>query len=149
MPYNPNSRDSKELILQLKQIRVEKGLTLQTISDKMDEAGCHIGFSTIKRVFGPNSESMHFSYDNTLDPIAEVLFKLYDDEGDAEAKALKADLAIKETIIKNLEREHIALLREQIDLKDARIDRLMTRVDEVLASNRELLVQLQKLLEKL
>lgn len=155
MPSNLHTRD---LILRLKAVRAEKGLTLQEIFDMLDAAGTHVGITSIKKVFADGSEDLGFRYHDTIEPIAKVLLDLYDDQGDAEAVALKADLAVKDELIARLERElaecreeharRTEFLMRQIDLKDERIDKLMDRVDQVLASNRELTQQLQKLLDK-
>lgn len=147
----PSNLHTRELILRLKAIRAEKGLTLQEISDKLDEAGMHVGITSIKKVFSDGSEDLGFRYHDTIEPIAKVLLDLYDDQGDAEAVALKADLAVKDELIARLERElaecrgeharRTEFLLRQIDLKDARIDTLMDRVSVLLG-------QLQKLLDK-
>lgn len=155
MPSNLHTRD---LILRLKAVRAEKGLTLQEIFDMLDAAGTHVGITSIKKVFADGSEDLGFRYHDTIEPIAKVLLDLYDDQGDAEAVALKADLAVKDELISRLERElaenqhaldacrddsrkRIDYLKQQIALKDERIDKLMARVDVLIA-------QLQKLLDK-
>lgn len=147
----PSTLHTHDLILRLKEIRAEKGLTLQEISDKLDEAGCHVGITSIKKVFSDGSEDLGFRYHDTIEPIAKVLLDLYDDQGDAEAVALKADLAVKDELIARLERElaecreeharRAEFLLRQIELKDQRIDTLMDRVTV-------LIKQLQKLLDK-
>ncbi len=147
----PSTLHTRELILRLKAIRAEKGLTLQEISDKLDEAGMHVGITSIKKVFSEGSEDLGFRYHDTIEPIAKVLLDLYDDQGDAEAVALKADLAVKDELISRLEREladartdyarRAEFLLQQIELKDKRIDTLMDRVTV-------LIEQLQKLLDK-
>lgn len=148
MPSNLHTRD---LILRLKAVRAEKGLTLQEIFDMLDAAGTHVGITSIKKVFADGSEDLGFRYHDTIEPIAKVLLDLYDDQGDAEAVALKADLAVKDELIARLERElaecreeharRAEFLLRQIELKDARIDTLMDRVTV-------LIKQLQKLQDK-
>lgn len=155
----PTNLHTRELILRLKEIRAEKGLTLQEISDMLDEKGCHVGITSIKKVFSEGSEDFGFRYHDTLEPIEKVLLDLYDDADDVEAAAMRADLAVKDELIARLERDLLSartesdrkldFLMRQIDLKDERIDHLMRRVDEVLASNRDLLAQIQRLLEKM
>ena len=149
MPTNLHTRD---LIIRLKEIRAEKGLTLQEISDRLDEAGCHVGITSIQKVFSEGSEDFGFRYHDTLEPIAKILLDLYDDDGDAEAVALKADLAVKDELIGRLERDlydakaestrKSDFLMKQIELKDQRIDKLMARVDVLLAQVQELLKKL-------
>lgn len=148
MPSNLHTRD---LILRLKAVRAEKGLTLQEIFDMLDAAGTHVGITSIKKVFADGSEDLGFRYHDTIEPIAKVLLDLYDDQGDAEAVALKADLAVKDELIARLECEltdsrtdyarRAEFLLQQIELKDKRIDTLMDRVTLLLA-------QLQQLLDK-
>ncbi len=148
----PSNLHTRELVLRLKEIRAEKGLTLQEISDKLDEAGNHVGITSIKKVFSDGSEDLGFRYHDTLEPIAKVLLDQYDDSGDAEAVALKADLAVKDELIARREREleelredsrrRIEYLKHQIELKDQRIDRLMARVDVLLEQIQNLLARL-------
>ena len=148
----PSNLHTRELILRLKEIRAEKGLTLQEISDKLDERGSHVGITSIKKVFSEGSEDFGFRYHDTLEPIEKVLLDLYDDAGDVEAAALKADLAVKDELIGRLERDLVdakaessrksEFLMHQIELKDQRIDKLMARVDVLLAQVQELLKKL-------
>lgn len=155
----PSNMRTRNLILWLKEIRAANGITLQEISDKLDAAGCHVGITSIKKVFSDGSEDLGFRYHDTLEPIEQLFHDLYDDPGDAEAEALKADLAAMEDHIERREREledccrkleecradsrnRIDYLKHQIELKDQRIDKLMARVDVLLA-------QLQNLLEKM
>ena len=148
----PSNLHTRELILRLKEIRAEKGLTLQEISDKLDERGSHVGITSIKKVFSEGSEDFGFRYHDTLEPIEKVLLDLYDDAGDVEAAALKADLAVKDELIGRLERDLVdakaessrksEFLMHQIELKDQRIDKLMGRVDVLLAQVQELLKKL-------
>ena len=156
MPSNLHTHD---LVLQLKTIKEEQHLSLQDIEGMLKEAGYIVSPNSIRKVFLPGSENMSFRYHDTLEPMEKTLLAKYDDQGDTEALALKAALAVKEELLDRREREILDLkteslrksefLMHQIELKDERIDRLMTRVDQVLASNTELLAQLQRLLEKL
>lgn len=156
MPSNLHTHD---LVLHLKEVRAKNGVTLQEISDKLDERGCHIGFTSIKKVFSEGSENLGFRYYDTLDPIEKLFRELYSDTDDVESETLKAALVVKDELIERREREleectrkleecredsrnRIEYLKHQIELKDQRIDKLMSRVDVLLA-------QLQKLLEKI
>ncbi len=148
----PTNLHTRELILRLKEIRMEKGLTLQEISDMLDERGCHVGITSIKKVFAEGSEDVGFRYHDTLEPIEKALLDLYDDADDVEAAAMRADLAVKDELIARLERELLSareestrkneFLMHQIALKDERIDRLMSRVDVLLAQLQDLLAKL-------
>ena len=156
MPSNLHTHD---LVLHLKEVRAKNGVTLQEISDKLDERGCHIGITSIKKVFSEGSENLGFRYYDTLEPIAKLFRDLYADADDVETSALKAELGVKEELIERREREleecnrkleevreddrrRIDYLKHQIELKDQRIDKLMSRVDVLLS-------QFQALLEKM
>ena len=156
----PTTLHTHELIRRLKEFREEQHLSLQNISDMLDDANCHIGMSTIKKVFADGSEDQHFRFHDTIQPISRVLLGIYgEDKGDSEVDALYAAIRVKDELITKLEHELAeqkdgalrgnAFLRHQIELKDERIDKLMARVDEVLAINKDLLQQLQCLFEKL
>lgn len=148
MPTNLHTHD---LVLQLKDARMKKGLTLQEIYDKIEEIGLHVGFTSIKKVFSEGSEDLGFRYHDTIEPIEKVLLKNVSDDGDAENAILLADLDVKAELIARLERDLLTareesdrkrdFLMHQIELKDQRIDTLMSRVTV-------LIEQLQKLLDK-
>lgn len=152
--------NTHDLILKLKTIREERGLSPQKIYDMLDIAGYHVSLNSVKRVFEPGSEDKHFRFQETVAPISQVLLGIYGNgSGDTEADALRADIRVKAELIAQLEHQlaeckadnskrHEFLMR-QITLKDERIDRLMTRVDGVLESNKELTKQLQRLIEKM
>lgn len=63
----------RELILELKQLRQEQGLTYQDIVSQCEAHGEAVSLSTVKRVFAKGSESGFFRSDTTLRPIARVL----------------------------------------------------------------------------
>ena len=148
----PTTLHTHELIRRLKEFREEQHLSLQNISDMLDDANCHIGMSTIKKVFSEGSENGHFRFHDTIQPISRVLLGIYgEDKGVSEIDALHAAIRVKDELITKLEHELAeqkdgalrgnAFLRHQIELKDQRIDTLMSRVDVLIA-------QLQKLLDK-
>ena len=148
MPANLHTHD---LVLQLKTIKEEHHLSLQDIEGLLKEKGYLVSPNSIRKVFLPGSENMNFRYHDTLEPMEKTLVGKYADQGDTEALALKAALAVKEELLDRREREILDLktdslrksefLMHQIELKDQRIDTLMSRVTV-------LLEQLQRLLDK-
>lgn len=66
-------KSQKELILELKRLRTEQGLTYQDIVSHCEAHGEAVSLSTVKRVFAKGSEDGAFRMDTTLDPIARVL----------------------------------------------------------------------------
>ena len=136
----PTTLHTHELIRRLKEFREDQHLSLQNISDMLDAENCHIGMSTLKKVFSEGSEDQRFRFHDTLQPISRVLLGIYsDDDADAEVSALKEAIRVKDELITKLERELAecriesarknAFLMHQIELKDERIDKLMARVD--------------------
>lgn len=106
--------ESKKVIVQtirrLKEIKAENGLTLSQIMDKMTANGYFISESSLKRVFSPDSEKMSFRYQETIAPIAEVLFGEYGDSSP---------------------NDDPAKLRQIIKDRDKTIENLMIKIEEM------------------
>ena len=62
----------RELIEELKTLRVEKNITYQQIVDETAKNGTPVSLSTVKHVFSDRYNHDH-DYENVLKPIAEVL----------------------------------------------------------------------------
>ena len=62
----------KELIEELKRLRLERGFTYQEIADKTEENDEPVSLSTIKLVFSDRDTHQH-DYKRVLKPIANVL----------------------------------------------------------------------------
>ena len=149
----PSTLHTHDLIIQLKAIKEEQGLTIHNIYETLENNGYHVSLNTIKKIFSEGSENQHFQFHNTLQPISRVLLGIYGEaKGNSEIDGLRAAVQVKDELIAKLEREIVEIhadsrrrvdyLKHQIELKDQRIDTLMERVTI-------LLNQLQKLLEKL
>ena len=153
---------TKDIILKLKEVREEKGLSYNDILKLVEEKGEYTSKSTLSRLFADGSEEVGFNYESTIRPIANALLDIEeieaDDDADVQAmKALlkykierieeleqrikEAKLEVAELRVKHLERieelqeEHqkkADFLSNQIALKDQRIDALLD-------SNKELL----------
>ena len=134
--------DTREIILKLKETRLERNLSL---NDIVDMTNGMISKTTVQRVFSEGSENTSFRYDDTIRPLVKALLDVdtIEDSDDMDTKALKSllklkiqriqelELQLKEEKIKShekMEKErkqydaHIALLNEQIAIKDKRMD---------------------------
>ena len=106
--------ESKKVIVQtirrLKEIKAENSLTLSQIMDKMAAKGYFVSESSLKRVFSPDAEKMSFRYQDTIAPIAEVLFGEYGDSSPSDDPAK---------------------LRQIIKDRDKSIEALMIKIEEM------------------
>ena len=147
--------NTKEIILKLKEVREEKGLSYGDILDLMEKGGDFVSKSTLSRVFAEGSEECSFKYEETIRPIAKALLDIetIEDTDNMDVQAMKSLLKYKMQLIEDLEQKVEALsgdlakeklkyhekidkerenfqkslnfCREQIDLKDKRIDQLL------------------------
>ena len=147
--------NTKEIILKLKEVREEKGLSYGDILDLMEKSGDFVSKSTLSRVFAEGSEECSFKYEETIRPIAKALLDIatIEETDDMDVQAMKSLLKYKMQLIEDLEQKVEALTgdlakeklryhekldkerenfqkslnfcREQIDLKDKRIDQLL------------------------
>ena len=152
--------NSKDIIIRLKEVREEKGLSFNDILALMEKNGDFLSKSTISRVFAEGSEEQSFRYEETIRPIANALLDIetIEDTDDMDVKAMKSLLKYKiqriedlEKQIKNLEtaldkekikyhekmdkeraqfQKSIDFLKEQIAYKDQRMDLLLGAVQE-------------------
>lgn len=150
--------NTKEIILKLKEVREEKGLSYGDILDLMEKNNDFLSKSTISRVFSDGSENQSFRYEETIRPIAKALLDIETIEaGDnVDVQAMKSLLQYKIQRIEDLEqqieqmeasfdkerlkfhekmeqeraqsRKSIEFLKEQVSLKDQRIDCLLDAV---------------------
>lgn len=150
--------NTKEIILKLKEVREEKGLSYGDILDLMEKNNDYLSKSTISRVFSEGSENLSFRYEETIRPIAKALLDIetIEDDDDVDVQAMKSLLQYKIKRIEDLEQqmeqlqtdfdkerlkfhekmEHereqwaksIEFLKTQISFKDQRIDVLLEAV---------------------
>jgi len=160
---------TKDIIVKLKAVREEKGLSYSDILDLMEKNGDYLAKSTLSRVFAEGSEEQSFKYEETIRPIAKALLDIetIEDTDDLDTQAMKILLTYKIDRIKELEasvqsleaslanekvkyhekldkeREQYArtieFLKEQISLKDKRMDQLLDAVFEKDNQHKELL----------
>lgn len=142
---------NRELILKLKAVKEEKGLSLNRIAELVEQNGDYISRSSIQRVFADGSEDVSFWYEETIRPIAKALLDIetIEDDDSLDIQAMKVLLKFKIQRIEELEqqldkekikyhekldkereqsRRSIEFLKRQIELKDKRIDVLMESV---------------------
>ena len=166
--------NTKELILQLKEVRQEKQLSYNDILEIMEKNGDFLAKSTLSRVFAEGSENERFMYETTIRPIANALLDIetLEETDTIDEKAMKALLRYKIQRIEELEQQieqlnlalanekvkyhekldeeraifnnRIDFLKEQINYKDARMDMLLGWVDEKDTQNKEMLEKVLK-----
>ena len=154
--------DTRDIIIRLKEVREEKGLSYNDIINLVEGQGGSISKTTLSKIFSDGSEDMCFSYENTLRPIANALLDIenIEEDDDVDAQAMKSLLKYKIQRIKELEdqveklkieldreklsyyeklekeqeqsRRSIDFLKEQISLKDKRMDFLFDTVKQIL-----------------
>lgn len=164
--------NTKDLIMKLKEVREEKGLSYNDIMDLMEKNGDYLAKSTLSRVFADGSEEMSFRYEETIRPIAKALLDIetIEDTDNMDVRAMKSLLKYKIERIEELEKqiEHlqtaldkekikhhekleeererfnrsIDFLKEQLAYKDKRMDLLLSSVQEKDLLHKEMLNKL-------
>lgn len=116
-----NNRERlKEIIIQLKQIKDERELSLTDIHKMVEQSGGYTSQSTIRRVFAEGSEERDFRYRDTIQPIAQALIGVHEEAEPldaAQADALKNIALLKESIIQDLQRENAHLAKRVAELE--------------------------------
>ena len=151
--------NTKDIILKLKEVRKEKGLSYNDILKLMEKNGDYLSKSTISKVFSEGSEASSFRYEETIRPIAKALLDIehIEEDDNVDVQAMKSLLKYKIKRIEELEQQiellqaemakertqqskSIAFLKEQVAFKDKRIDVLLdsvqakdSRYDELLS----------------
>ena len=152
--------DTKNIIIQLKQIRDEKNLSFGDIMSLLENNGDYLSKTTLSRIFAEGSEEGSFRYEETLKPLCNALLDIENiEETDSmDVQAMKTLLKYKSDRIEDLEQqiEHqrsqfnaelvalhekmdaereswsrsIEFLKEQINFKDKRMDLLLQAVQD-------------------
>lgn len=150
--------NTRDLIIQLKEVREEKGLSYNDILSLMEKNGDYLSKSTISRVFSDGSEELSFRYEETIRPLAKVLLDIenIEDDDTLDTRAMKSLLKYKIERIEELEKQveklendivkmklsnhekmeaerevynrRVDFLKNQIELKDKRMDQLLEAV---------------------
>ena len=150
--------NTRDIIIQLKEVREEKGLSYNDILSLMEKNGDYLSKSTISRVFSDGSEELSFRYEETIRPLAKVLLDIetIEDDDNLDTRAMKSLLKYKIQRIEELEKQvekldsdivriklsnhekmeaerevynrRVEFLKGQIELKDKRMDQLLEAV---------------------
>ena len=134
-----------DIVVRLKKVREENGLSYQRIFDLVQESGGYVSLSTIRRVFEPGSESYGWQYEHTLKPIADAVLSAYsppDEAAEDVAGTMRAIMEYKELRIRDLEerlarteesyKRRLEFVKNQVVLKDARIDRRDQMIEKLI-----------------
>ena len=107
--------NTRDVIIKLKEVKKEKGLSLDKILILMEKNGQFLSKSTLSRVFAEGSEDKSFRYDETLRPIANALLDIetIEEYDDTETQAFKSILKLKMSVIDENSKK-IAELTEEI-----------------------------------
>ncbi len=163
---------TRDVIIKLKEVREEKGLSLNDVLDLIEKNNEFVSKTTLSRVFAEGSEEIKFRYEDTIRPIANALLDMdnIEEEDDATVGGLKSVLKYTREIIEeqknqiatlkseldmikiknndklDKERERfnrsIDFLKEQISLKDKRMDMLLDSVFQKDLQHKEMLEKL-------
>ena len=161
--------NTKDIIIKLKEVREEKGLSLNNILELLEKNNVYLAKSTLSRVFAEGSEDNAFKYEETIRPIANALLDMenLEETDDLDTKALKTLLKYKIQRIEELERQieqlesaldkekikyhekldeeramydrRVDFLKEQVAYKDKRMDLLLEAVQEKDALHKQML----------
>lgn len=158
---------TKEVILKLKEVKEQRGLSLNEIVDLVEKNGDYISRSSVQRVFSDGSEDVSFRYEETIRPIANALLDIdtIEDSDNMDIRAMKTLLQYKNKRIEELEsqldkeklRYHeklekererfnnsIEFLKKQVALKDRRIDILLDSIQVKDAKINEMIDKIMK-----
>jgi len=132
-----------ELILQLKAVKAERGLSNQDIVDLLRAKGYYTSLSSVKRVFAEGSENMAFSYEDTIMPLVEVLLveatpvpvEDLDSLADAQQyilqiEGLQADALLKDKVIEDLTNSNSSL-QTTVDTQSATIETQAKTIEDL------------------
>ena len=157
--------DTKQILKLLREVKKEKGYSLDQILKLIEDNGDFVSKSTLSRLFSDSTDDTDFRYETTIRPVADALLDLenFETDDDTDVRAFKAILKLKKDIISEMkqEMEHekisyhekleeettkfqrsLDFLRNQISLKDARIDKLMDSNERLSKTNDKLINQL-------
>ena len=105
----------REVVLQLKQVKAERGDTCVDIHNMLIAAGEELSISSVKRVFTEGSENQSFRYRDTLQPLVRVMLSVKEETtkenrpSETEVDALKSVILLKEAMIDELTKEKLKL----------------------------------------
>lgn len=131
---------TRELILKLKAIKEEKGLTNQDILDLVEANKDSVSPSSISRMFKEGGENRSYNFRATLQPISKAVLGVIEKEKvanmddnilQAQLDALRLENQLNEGVIRNLqseldmERRKVQHLQKEVERYGKMLDRLM------------------------
>lgn len=122
---------NRRVILRLKEVREQKGLTYQDIVDACEAQGEAISLSTVRRIFAKGSEEGPDYRTYTINAIFHAVIGTEDLELTAAEEAALTDPA-KEAIAEN------AALKAVVELRDATIEDLQHQIDTLKSEKADL-----------
>lgn len=126
--------DTKQIILSLKRVRDEKGLSIDKILSLMEDKDPNnmVSRTTVARVFADGSEDSPtaFRYDTTLKPIANALLDADEDEDSVDKLAYKSILKYKSDLLADFEHQNRELKEELRTIKETERDKYTKRLEK-------------------
>lgn len=131
---------TRELILKLKAIKEEKGLTNQDILDLVEANKDSVSPSSISRMFKEGGENRSYNFRATLQPISKAVLSVIEKEKvanmddnilQAQLDALRLENQLNEGVIRNLqneldvERRKVQHLQNEVERYGKMLDKLM------------------------
>lgn len=125
---------TSEVIQALKRVRAEHGYTYQKILDMVSENGGNISMNTVRKVFSDGSEDMNFRYEDSIQPIADVLLQVSSPAAadEPELDALRQLVQLKNAIIEENRLELSRTREREAEIRadaQTKIDYLKERID--------------------
>ena len=131
---------TRELILKLKAIKEEKGLTNQDILDLVEANKDSVSPSSISRMFKEGGENRSYNFRATLQPISKAVLGVIEKEKvanmddnilQAQLDALRLENQLNEGVIRNLqneldvERRKVQHLQNEVERYGKMLDKLL------------------------
>ena len=113
-----------EIISHLKAIKEDENLSCQEIFEMVEANGDSVSLATIKRIFAAGSENQRFRYEDTVAPVARVLFgtrKPAEELSTDQVQGLQEVITVKQLIAEET--------AQQIAEKEHRIEDLTSERD--------------------
>ena len=122
---------TKKVILRLKEVRNQKGLTYQDIVDACESQNESVSLSTVKRIFAKGSEDGPDYRQYTINAIFHAVVGTEEMAFTAAQEAAFTDTE-KEIVTEN------AALKAVVEMKDAAIEELQRQIEELKAQKVDL-----------
>ena len=131
---------TRELILKLKAIKEEQGLTNQEIFELVEKNNDSVSPSTISRMFKEGGENRGYNYRATVQPISKAVLgfiekeKVFNTDNNVlqtQLDALRLENQLNESVIKNLqaeleiEKRKVQHLQNEVERYGKMLDKLM------------------------